>query len=306
MQLHQLKYFVAVVETGSVTKAAKQCFISQPSISQQLKKLEDNVDKKLFEWVNQKLHLTDAGRIMYEQAAKILSDVEETKVRMRRLDQSYDGKISIGVIPTISPFILPVALKNLSREYPGSIIRVKEEVSDNIQEACLRGELDLIVTSAPLESAGFDIELTMTDQYYLAVNADDPLAKKKTVTIDEIQMESFILLEDIHCLSKQIQHFCFNHNFVPKVMFQATQIDTINKLIDLNYGISIVPELAFDHSKKYNISYLKIDGDEAKRDVIVAAPKGRERSHICNIFIDIVKQSYYKRQFNGRFEKLCL
>ena len=154
MHLHQLKYFVSIVETGSMTKAAERCYISQPSISQQLSKLEDNIGKKLFSRVKGKLILTNAGQVMHEQAQKILTDVEEAKRRVSDADDAGGGTVAIGILPTLAPFILPSALLALSKRYPDAMVTVREEVSEAIVDAAGRGELDILIEVLPFDETG--------------------------------------------------------------------------------------------------------------------------------------------------------
>ncbi len=143
--MHQLKYFVAIVESGSVTKAAEACFTSQPSISQQLGKLEDSIGKKLFSRVKGKLLLTDAGKIMYQQAIGILGKVEEAKRRVNDIGGTDGGVVAVGILPTLAPFILPKALVTLSEKFPNATISIREDISEEIVDASIRGELDIII-----------------------------------------------------------------------------------------------------------------------------------------------------------------
>lgn len=246
MHLHQLKYFVSIVETGSVTKAAERCYISQPSISQQLSKLEDSIGKKLFSRVKGKLILTDAGQVLYKQARKILTDVEEAKHQVNDLDNSRGGTVAIGILPTLAPFMLPQTLLALSKEYPEATVTIREEISESIVAAAQRGEVDILIEVLPFDETGLSIERLFSDEFYVAVHCDSPYAERTVIPIDELDGAPFVLLEDIHCLARQIENYCFNKQFMPKAMFQASQIATVKQLVELNYGVSILPKISID------------------------------------------------------------
>ena len=289
MHLHQLKYFVSIVETGSVTKAAERCFISQPSISQQLSKLEDTIGKKLFSRVKGKLILTDAGQVMYEQARKIMTDVEEAKRRVSDVDDASGGTVAIGILPTLAPFILPSTLMALSKKYPEAMVTVREEVSGAIVDAAGRGELDILIEVLPFDETYLNIEPLFSDEFYVAVHQDSPLAKLDVIPIDALDGRPFILLEDIHCLARQIEQYCFNERFTPKVLFQASQLATVVHLVQLQYGISILPSICIN---EYAIRYIKLKGETPKREVVLATAKDRYISAAAKYFVSIVKEQY--------------
>ena len=300
MHLHQLKYFVSTVETGSVTKAAERCFVSQPSISQQLNKLEDSIGKKLFSRVKGKLILTDAGQVMYDQAQKILTDVEEAKHRVSDIDDTTGGAVAIGILPTLAPYILPSTLLALSEKYPEATVTVREEISEAIVDAAGRGEIDILIEVLPFDETHLNVEPLFSDEFYVAVHQDNPLAKLDAISIDALNDMPFILLEDIHCLARQVEQYCFDQHFIPKVMFQASQIATIKQLVRSRYGISILPKVSIDKDSDSTIRYVSLKGETPARQVVVATAKGRYISPAADHFISIVKEQYQTPQDKGK------
>ena len=292
MHLHQLKYFVSIVETGSVTKAAKRCYISQPSISQQLQKLEDSIGKKLFSRVKGKLVLTEPGQVLYEQASAILSKVDDTKRRVSDIDTHTGGAVAIGVLPTLAPYMLPSALLALSAEYPEAVVTIREEISDSIVAAAERGELDILMEVLPFEGTQFEISPLFVDEFYVAVHQSNALAQRDIIALDALEDMPFILLDDIHCLAQQIEHYCFREQFTPKVLFQASQLATVNQLIELQYGVSIVPRSCIEEGPESNIRYIKLQGEMPHREVVLATAKDRYRGPAAERFIAIVKEQY--------------
>ena len=292
MHLHQLKYFVSIVETGSMTKAAERCYISQPSISQQLSKLEDSIGKKLFFRVKNKLVLSDAGQLMYEQAKGILTRVEDAKRRVSDIDSISGGSVAIGVLPTLAPYMLPSTLLALSEKYPDAIVTVREEISESLVDAANRGELDVLIEVLPFDESHLKVDPLFSDEFYVAVNKNSPLAELDSVPVHSLDDIPFILLEDIHCLTRQIGHYCFNEHFMPKVLFQASQLATVKQLIELNYGVSILPHIAVEDEANSNIRYIKFDGTPPTRQVVLATSKDRYISPAAEHFASIVKKQY--------------
>lgn len=296
MQLHQLKYFVAVVKTGSITKAAEQCFISQPSISQQLAKLEESIGRKLFSRVKGKLILTDPGQIFYEQACNILKNVEDAKRRVSDFDSSSGGSVNIGILPTLAPFILPTTLMALSKNFPEAVVTVREEISEALIAAAICGEIDILVEALPFDETCLNVEPLFSDTFYLAVNRNSPLAGMELVSLDTLGDMPFILLENIHCLTRQIEQYCFNERFMPKVVFQVSQLSTIKLLIELDYGVSILPAIAIDKDPGSCIRYINLDskGEPPAREIVLAIRKDRYLSPAAKYFIAVMKEQYQK------------
>lgn len=292
MHLHQLRYFIAVVETGSVTKAAEHCLISQPSISQQLTKLEDSIGKKLFSRIKGKLVLTEHGQVLYEQARVILRNVEDAKHRVNEVDSTSGGSLAIGILPTLAPFMLPNILLALSEKFPEAIVTVREEISEAIVDAAARGEIDILIEVLPFDETHLNVEPLFSDEFYVAVHQDNPLANFKEIPLNALDDMPFILLEDIHCLSRQIKQYCFNENFMPKVLFQTSQLATVKQLIEIKYGISILPSIAIDKGSGSCIRYIKLQGNIPAREVVIATAKDRYFSPAAEFFINTVKQQY--------------
>jgi len=290
MHLHQLRYFVAIVETGSVTKAAEKCFVSQPSISQQMSKLEDSLGHNFFDRSGGKQTLTDAGQLLYQQAKKVLESVDSTKKMMSDIKDSARGKIAIGINPAIGPAFLPDMLIHLSAKYPSAEIQVRESVSEVLQVACARGELDLVITSNPKLESSLVSEVLMKDPFYIAMNVNNPLAKRNHVNLEDIESEPFILLDDIHCLARQIESFCFDQRFVPKVLFQASQFATVKQLLQANYGVTILPQLAQDKANDGQIKYFKIENNHAFRQILLLKKTNDFTNQVTKDFIRMARE----------------
>src|SRR6266542_2686972 len=151
MELHQLRYFAAIARTGSFSRAAEHCHVSQPSLSQQIAKLEKQLDQRLFDRLGRRVLLTDAGRLLLERAEAILTAVADAERRLRDAGNQDGGRLAVGAIPTIAPYLLPRALQRFVRRHPNVELTVEEDVTQHLLETTAAGELDLAVLALPLD-----------------------------------------------------------------------------------------------------------------------------------------------------------
>ncbi len=244
--------------------------------------------------IDGKLVLTKPGNILYEQAVKILTSVDEAKRYVRGFDSDKGGEVKIGILPTLAPFILPNALSALSEKFADAVILIREEISESLIAAAQQGELDILIESLPFNEKYLDIEPLFSDPFYLAVHKNHPLASSKEIHVNSLEGMSFILLEDMHCMTRQIERFCFNEQFVPKVVFQASQISTIKLLIESNYGVSILPSIAIQKNTDSQIRYVTLvsENQPPKREIVLATVKDRYFSPVAKYFIDTIKKQY--------------
>lgn len=244
MELHQLRYFVAVAQTESFSRAAIQCHVSQPSLSQQIGKLEKQLGRKLFDRLNRRVTLTDAGRVLLNQAGKILSAVEDTEKRLRDADDFQDARLCVGAIPTIAPYLLPGALQQFSQSFPEVELMVQEDVTTSLLAALVAGEVDVALMALPIEDERIEMETLFTEPLWLALPPGHALAERKRINAAHLRDERFIVLGDMHCLGDQVLSFCRVNNCGPRVGCRSAQIATIEQLIISGHGISLLPQMA--------------------------------------------------------------
>src|SRR5215831_6027544 len=158
MELHQLRYFVAVADLKHFTRAAEKCLVAQPSLSQQIINLEKELGRPLFERLGRKVRMTDAGRSLYEQAVAILAAVDEAKRRVSGAAEPGRGKVNVGAIPTVAPYLLPPLLRQFARRFPLSEVAVHEDLTEHTVKGCLEGELDVGGAALPLASDLLHVE----------------------------------------------------------------------------------------------------------------------------------------------------
>ncbi len=295
MEIHQLQYFVAVAEMGNFTRAAEKCLVAQPSLSQQIIKLEKELGHPLIERLNRGIRLTDAGRIFYDKACHILDSVEEAKREITDERDEHAGRITVGAIPTIAPYLLPAVLKKFSTRFPKAEVVLRENFTEFTIKGCLEGDLDIGILALPIKQDHLVVTPLFTEELLLAMNAKHPFAKKKRITMKDVSEEPFILLNETHCLGEQVLSFCKQRDCLPRVACESSQLLTAQEMVAMNHGISLIPEMAasVDSSKKR--IYRSIAGVKPTRTIAMAWHKHRYQSQLVKNFIDELQN--YALQF---------
>jgi LysR family hydrogen peroxide-inducible transcriptional activator len=267
MELHQLRYFVAVAQIGNFSRAAKRCHVSQPSLSQQILKLERRLGQPLLNRLGRRVVLTDAGRLLLERAQAILAAVDEAERRLMDSDGLEAGRLAVGAIPTIAPYLLPLALEGFTQRHPNIELTVQEDVTRNLVAAVVEGELDLALVALPIADKHVEVEPILTEPLFAALPREHPLTRRRSITIQDLGAEPFILLNEMHCLGEQVISLCRAHDCQPKIACRSAQIATIQALIGLGHGVSLLPDMArrVDHSNR--IVYRSLAKEEPQRTI---------------------------------------
>lgn len=290
MEFHQLRYFVAVADHGNFTRAAESCLVAQPSLSQQIIKLEKELGRPLFDRLGRTARLTDAGRVLYEQAVSVLANVEDAKRRVSGADGAAAGRIAVGAIPTIAPYLLPPILRDFRRAYPRAEIAVQEDYTEHTIKSCLTGELDLAILALPVEHEQLHVEPLYREELLLATAAQHPLARQRRVTLADIQGQPFILLSETHCLGEQIVSFCRQEECSPSIRCRSAQLLTVQELVALRHGVSLIPEMAAAADKSKRCKYRSLSGDRPTRTLAVIWHKHRFQTPLVREFLSLVRQ----------------
>jgi LysR family hydrogen peroxide-inducible transcriptional activator len=267
MELHQLRYFVAVAQTGNFSRAAERCHVSQPSLSQQILKLERRLGQPLLNRLGRRAVLTDAGRLLLDRATAILAAVEDAQRRLVDDASAGGGRLAVGAIPTIAPYLLPAALERFARCYPQVELSIQEDVTRNLIAAVLEGELDLALMALPIAEERLQVEPLFTEPLLVAVPPGHSLARRRKITVQAVSAERFILLNEMHCLGEQVLSLCRAHGCQPQIACRSAQIATVQALIALGQGISLLPKMACraDHSKR--LVYRRVADGKSQRTI---------------------------------------
>ncbi|VVM06671.1 Hydrogen peroxide-inducible genes activator [Methylacidimicrobium cyclopophantes] len=275
MEFFQLRYFLAVAEAQSFTRAAERCHVSQPSLSQQIQKLEEELEQKLFHRLGRKVLLTQAGETLFRHAWEAVNQLEAARREIATSAGPFRGKIIVGAIPTIAPYLLPETIRSFRQRHPDVEILLKEELTEHILTSILAGETELGVLALPVDDPRFIVEKLAVEPLFFAFPSTHPLARgKQSVRSQDLANEPLILLDEMHCLGKQLADFCRRHGLSSRVNCRSAQLYTIERLIATGQGISLLPAMAFLQDRKPSLSFLK-PADELPTRTIAAVRHGR-------------------------------
>ncbi len=267
MEMHQLRYFLAVARGGNFSRAARECHVSQPSLSQQILKLEDEVGEPLFLREPRGASLTAAGAAFLPHAERVLSEVDAAASAVRESAGRVRGRLALGVLPTIAPFLLPRWLGPFLRAHPEVELVVQEETTPRLLEALERGELDVALLSLPTPGAeGLERRLLFAEPLLLVLPARHPLARRERVPMAALAQEKFILMQEGHCLADQALEFCHARgDFSPHILCRSAQVQTLLALVEAGLGLSLVPEMAARPRK--GVTYRRLAGVGPERKI---------------------------------------
>jgi LysR family hydrogen peroxide-inducible transcriptional activator len=266
MEIYQLRYFLAVAETGSFTKAAQRSFISQPSLSQQILNLEEEFGQKLFHRLGRKAVMTEAGKILLEGAHRIISEVDQTLGELKS-DPIQGPRVAVGAIPTVAPFFLPAVLAYCRTSQIHISLHTQEDFSRPLIEALYDGKLDWALLALPLDEPRLQIEKLYSESLWLAVSAAHRLATAERITFEDLRNESFILLGDPSTLTSQIQRYCGEHHFEPHISHRCGQLATVKSLAAMGVGVSILPQSARSATDPEGLVFRRFTGLSPARDI---------------------------------------
>lgn len=255
MNLRDLEYIVAVAKTQHFGKASQLCNVSQPTLSAQVKKLEDYLGVKIFERDNKNVMLTEYGRSIVAKAQEIVDAAERLKDTARNMQAPEQGQLKLGAFPTLAPFIFPLAVPALRQSFPKMQIFLTEEKTENLITQLKDGRLDTALLALPAEEDVFEYEILFEEPFYLALPPSHPLTEMEAVPLQMLANEDLLLLEDGHCLSGQTMEVCSWVGAQKFNTFRATSIETLRQMVAAGLGVTLVPELAVPRQEQNDIIY---------------------------------------------------
>ena len=244
MNLRDLKYLVALADHKHFGRAAAACYVSQPTLSTQIKKLEDELGVPLVERAPRKVMLTPAGRDAADRARRIVAEVEQMKEAARRSQDPEAGTVRLGLFPTLGPYLLPHVVPRLRARFPHLELLLVEEKSDVLLSRLREGKLDAGLLALPVADDQLHTEFLFEEPFLLAVPESHPLAKRESLTLAELSQHQLLLLEDGHCLREQALDVCRLSGANEKSEFRATSLETLRQMVAADVGITLLPTLA--------------------------------------------------------------
>lgn len=295
MEMHQLRYLVAVAQTGNFSRGAERCHVSQPSLSQQIKRLEEELGERLFDRMKREAKLTPHGRLFLQRAMRILDEVDAARREASEARALTRGSITMGVLPTIAPYLLPRVLPGFGQRFPDIQIVVQEDTTAQLLAALAVCELDFAIASLPIHDERVHAEPLFKEELLVALCSDHPLADKKSIRLTDLESEPFILMKEGHCLGDQVLSFCAGRDFHPRVLCRSTQVETIRALVRVGMGISLVPAMACEGTRSPKVTYRSLAAPTPQRTIVALwrsnRPPGRALSAFMHALQDTVARS---------------
>ncbi len=299
MEIHQLTYFVAVAETGSFTRGAERCNVAQPSLSQQILKLEQELGEPLFDRLPRRVVLTEAGRMLLPRANSILSELREIKQGLNEDIEDGRGVLSVGFIPTVAPFVLPRVIKRFSLDYPLATLTVTEDLTENLVRDIADGKLDVGITSLPIHNKLIHTQELLSEPLMVASSYEHDILSRASLHVKELDDFPFIALSEVHCLGEQVQSFCYQKNLDLQIVCHTSQLTTVQNCVSLGLGVSLVPQALALSDASERISYRALSDAAPQRKIAAATHAERTQSFLAKRFIEIVREEYPAEQISG-------
>lgn len=259
MEIQDLKSFMEVAVHKSFTKAAEHSYLTQPSLSKAVKKIEEELQVKLFDRSTRHLHLTDAGKIVYQQGQKVLATLSELNVLLDELRDIASGQIKIGVPPLIGTLFFPKIAGSFHKQYPNVTLDLVEYGAKLIGKLVEDGEIDLGIVVLPANEDKFNIYPFIQDEFVLYLNENHKLAKKNAVSLNELKDEKFIIFSEEFTLHDYVKQACKEAGFTPAISYQSSQWDLIIELVSSNLGITLLPRSIYYKQTNSNVKIIPIE-----------------------------------------------
>jgi LysR family hydrogen peroxide-inducible transcriptional activator len=287
MELEQLRHFLKVAERGNFTRAAEEIGLSQPALSRSIARLEEELGQPVLERRTRQTVLTDAGTALARTAKRVLAMLDDVKAEIA--DDGQTGRVRVGAIPTIAPFFLPGLIRAFRADHALASVVVQEDTTEKLVAKLHDGEIDLAVMARPLTERYLSVEDLFDEELLLVMSAESALTDKAAITLEEIEPLPFVLLGEAHCLSDNILHFCRHNAFNPVSVERTSQLATVQELVALGHGVSLIPAMAQRLDTSDRRVYRSLQGLRPTRHIVMAWNPYRFRSRLVEAFVDVLR-----------------
>jgi LysR family hydrogen peroxide-inducible transcriptional activator len=297
--LTQLTYAISLAKTGSFLEAADQCFVSQPTLSMQVKKLEDSLQVTLFDRSKHPIKLTDTGKIFIEKAKEILQATRALDEHIRFAKGEISGELRIGIIPTLAPFILPGFLSKFAAEYPKLKLSVVEMVTNEIVKKLAHDDLDLGILVTPLRNASIKEFPIFYEEILLYVNKNHPNSAETFWDLKSIDLNQIWMLSEGHCFRNQVLNLCAFKSNKASFNFESGSIETLIKMVDKEGGFTFIPELAaLDLPPNFKGNIVGMGKEKQFREVSLVVSRLFVKERLVKVFMQALLEHLPKRVLN--------
>jgi LysR family hydrogen peroxide-inducible transcriptional activator len=299
MELHQLRYVAAVARTGNFSRAAEECHVSQPSLSQQIQKLEGELGERLFDRLKRQTKLTPGGAVFLRRALRILEEVDAAKREATETREAVGGTVAIGALPTIAPYLLPLVTAEFVRRFPTAELIIHEDTTAHLLKLAHACEVDLVLASLPIRDDRLHIQELFSEDLVLALPPGHRLARKRFVDGGDLDDEILIVMKEGHCLGDQTLGFCDSRDLKPRISFRSSQLETIHALVLAGLGISLVPAMAVQTGRRNLPEYRSFVAPRPERKIVALWPKQRAPSRAATEFLNLLVKRFCHEPVKG-------
>jgi len=246
MEFHQLRYVCAIAETSSFSRAAERCQVAQPSLSQQVMKLEKDLGAKLFDRLGRSIRLTEAGRAFLPYARSILEQLDAARASVASKSADLRGSVSIGVIPTVAPYLMPAYTAAFAKKFPDAKLRIVEETTPIILEHLRDLTIDIAILALPLRHKDLRLIPLRTEPIFAVLPKDHSRASAASLSLKDLRGESFVMLRDGHCFRDLSLAACNQARITPNIAFESGQFSSLFGMVAAGVGVALMPALCVD------------------------------------------------------------
>jgi LysR family hydrogen peroxide-inducible transcriptional activator len=289
MEIHQLRYFCAVARHGTFTRAAEAEHVSQPSLSQQVLKLEAELGARLFDRLPRSAKLTVFGKAFLPKAERILRELQAAKTELRDMTAEEKGEVVVGVIPTIAAYLLPPLLSKFTTRHPLIAIKVIEDITPALLQRLHEGTIDMAVVALPIAGSEFTSVELLEEKFYAVLPHKHHLASRASLSLADLNREPFLLLKEGHCFRENLIAACHKVRMSPRIVFESGQFATILAMVSAGMGISAVPAMAVQpHS---GCKFIPISDKHSTRIVGILTSRHHYRSRAQRLLMQHMRDA---------------
>lgn len=289
-----LKYVIAVAECGSISRAADACAITQPALSERIKRIESTLGVALFERSKRASRVTPVGERVVQRARELLLDAADIDEVISSSQEPLTGPLRVGIIATLGPYLMPLVLPQLRKRYPGLELNLQEGLTDALLESLQAGSLDVVIAAAPLHASGIDQRVLFFEPFVLAVPHEHALAQRKQINAADLRGDDMVLLEEGHCLSGQSLDVCPAKQRQNRKRLHAMSLETLRHMVASGAGYTLLPSLAVGSRPPLRklIRYTPLGGKrQYGRRIVLAWRQSFKRGDDIRLFGDLIHKS---------------
>lgn len=298
MTLIQLEYIIAVDTYRHFVNAAENCHVTQPTLSMQIKKLEEELDVLIFDRSKQPIEPTVIGKRLIEQARTILKGKDRITELISDTRNDLSGEVRIGIIPTVASYLVPLFIPKLVKKYPDLKIYVEELMTHEVISKIKSGQIDLGIVSTPISESGINELPIYFESFVLFVSDDHKMAKKDTISSRDLELDDMWLLADGHCFRNHVINLCGEQNYYPKNLkfgYKTGSLEVLMNFVEQNYGYTLIPFLAtlnIDEERRKRIRLFK--EPTPKREISIITPEGYLKEKLIEAIMDEIRANIPK------------